>query len=163
MLNIFNLFLFLLVCWIGFMVAANSLTWIYLLFGICCSAFVTFISYRFKLVAKNSELLYLSVGFYRHFIKVILINFLPSLFLVIRIIFIREPLYPTIQKLEINSKYNFNLGLLIATINMTCGLFCIQAKKNQFLIHAIDQKYFKNFDFNQACKSLSQVNDDNLV
>ena len=53
MLNIFNLFLFLLLLWAMFMLAAGHLTWLYLMFGVIASALVSLVSMRLKLVEKN--------------------------------------------------------------------------------------------------------------
>lgn len=163
MLNIFNLFLSLFAWWALFMIAAGKTSMLYIIFGIISAALVSIVSSRFKMIEKKSELLYLSFGFYRHFIKIFIGNFFSSLRLVISIILIREPLYPTIHKIKIDSNIGFNPALLVASINMTTGLFSIESKKGEITIHAISQEYFESFNLTKTCKSLRNVNDDDIV
>ena len=163
MLNIFNLFLFLLALWILFMVAGGNISWFYIFFGLGCAAFVSVLSFRFKLIEEKSELLYLSLGFYRHFVKIFFKGFFPSLKLIAKMALDKEPAKSLTYVVEIDAKNNFNSALLIGSLNMSPGLFCIGAKENQVLVHAINQEHFQKFNLQKNFKSLNNVNDDNLV
>jgi hypothetical protein len=48
---------------------------------------------------------------------------------------------------------------------MTCGLLCLDTKDDdsEFVIHAIDEKFFDKFDLQKTCLSLEETNDDKLV
>jgi|GEM_PF-1479218 len=167
MLNIFNLFLFLLLLWAMFMLAAGHLTWLYLVFGVIASALVSLVSMRLKLIEKNSELLYLSLGFYRHFFMIFVNNFLSSLFLIINLAFRKKDLRPTLHRIKLGANLRFNPALLMASFNMSTGLICVgvkeNVKENEMLIHAIDPSYFKKCDFQKICLNLRNINDDNLI
>ena len=163
MLNIFNLFLFLFALWILFMISAGNISWLYLGFGVLASFFVSVFSYKLNLVEEKSELLYLSFGFYRHFLATYFNNFFSALKLIIRLSFVREPLKPIIYIIKFSHDETFNLALLAASINMTTGLFCIGMRDQDLLVHAIDEKYFKRFNLSALTRILTNVNDDNLV
>ena len=163
MLNIFNLFLFLFALWIMFMIAGGNVSWLYVFFGILASAAVSIVSSRLNLIEKKSELLHLSFGFYRHFSRIFAQNFLSAIELVIRLALSNKPLHPLVYKLKLDPKNNFNPALLMASFNMTTGLFCIGLKDGEMLIHAIGGIFFNKFDLQKTYLSLSNVNDDNLV
>ncbi len=163
MLNIFNLFLFLLTLWIMFMVAANKVSWLYIFFGILASGLVSISSFRIRLIEEKSELLHLSFGFYRHFLRIFFKGFFSSLKLVMNLALTREPSHPLVYVVKLDPESKINPALLMSSFNMTTGLFCIGAKENEILIHAIDEEHFKKFDLQKICKSLQNVNDDNLV
>ncbi len=163
MLNIFNLFLFLLALWIMFMVAASKVSWLYIFFGVLASGLVSVSSFRLKLIEEKSELLHLSFGFYRHFSRIFFQSFFSSMNLIINLALTREPSHPLVYTIKFDPENTFNPALLMASFNMTCGLFCIGAKDGEILVHAIDEAHFKKFDLKKTCKSLNNVNDDNLV
>ncbi len=163
MLNIFNLFLFLLLLWAMFMLAAGHLSLLYLALGVIASGIVSLVSARLKLVEKNSELLYLSLGFYQHFSTIFVKNFLSSLLLIINLAFRKKDLRPTLHRIKLRANLRFNPALLMASFNMSAGLFCVDVKKNEILIHAIDSSYFKKFDLQKICLNLRDINDDNLI
>lgn len=163
MLNIFNLFLFLLALWTLFMIAAGKLSWLYVIFGILASFLVSVCSYRIKLIEEKSELLHLSFGFYRHFSKIFFANFLGSLKMIIKMSLSRELAQPLIYNVKLDPESRINPALLMASFNMTAGLFSIGVKENEILVHAIDKQSFEKFNLRKICKSLENVNDDNLV
>jgi len=163
MVNIFNLFLFLFALWILFMISAGNISWLYIFFGILSAGLVSIASFRLNLIEEKSELLYMSFGFYRHFLKIFLQNFLTAIKLIISLALTNKTLHPLIHVVKFNPKNKFNPALLMASFNMTTGLFSIGAKDGEILVHSIDEVYFKKFDLQKACKSLNNVNDDNLV
>lgn len=163
MLNIFNLFLFLLTLWVMFMIASSKVSWLYVFFGILASLLVSISSYRIKLVEEKSELLHLSFGFYRHFVKIFLKGFVSSLKLIITLALSRKAPSPLIYSIKLGKESQINPALLMASFNMTTGLFCIGVKEDEILVHAIDEAHFKKFDLQKICKSLKNINDDNLV
>ena len=164
MLNIFNLFLFLLAIWFVFMLASKNLVLIYVIFGVVASASVAIASGRLKLIDKDSELLYLSFGFYRHFVFTFFKNFLRSIRLIITLALGKDSPNPTLHKIKLKPNSRFNPGLLIATFNMTTGLFCVDINKdNQISIHALKAEYFKKFDLQKICLNLRDINDDHII
>lgn len=163
MLNIFNLFLFLFALWSLFMISSGNISWLYLVLGIGSSAFVSGLSYRLKLIDKNSELLYLSLGFYQNFVVSYFRNFFSSIKLVIKLAFRREPFKPVIHVTNINQKHRLNYTLLATSINMTTGLFCIGLREKEIFVHAIEEEYFARFDLRKLMADLAKVNDDDLV
>ncbi len=163
MLNIFNLFLFLLALWVLFMISASHISWLYVFFGIIASGLVAVASFRLKLIEEKSELLYLSLGFYRHFFRIFVKNFLSSIRLIIDLAISRKPLHPTLHRVILQEKHRFNPALLMTSFNMSTGLFSISLKDDEIMVHALDENYFSQFDMHRASKSLNNVNDDNLV
>ena len=163
MLNIFNLFLFLLALWILFMISSSNFSLVYIIFGIAASTLVSITSFYLKLIDEKSELLYLSFGFYRHFLKIFIKNFFSSLSLIVDLAIRNHPTHPTIHKIKFDSQNDFNPALLMVTLNMTTGLFSIGAEENKILVHAVNEKYFKQVDLQKIYASLKSVNDDNIV
>jgi multisubunit Na+/H+ antiporter MnhE subunit len=163
MLNIFNLFLFLLALWILFMIAAGNISWLYIMLGVMSAALVSFGSYRLKLIEKDSELLYMSFGFYRHFSKIFFKNSFAAIKLVFILAFRREPIRPVVYVIKFDEKNKFNPALLMTSFSMSAGLLCIGTKDDNILVHAIDSEYFKNFDVLKTILALRNINDDNLV
>lgn len=163
MLNIFNLFLFLFTLWIALSVASNHISALYIFFGFIASSLVVAISLRLKLIEKKSEMLFLSFGFYRHFFRFFFHNFFRSMKLLFDLAMGKSFLKPTVHYVKIDEKDSFNPALLMASLNMSAGLFAIGLQNNEIMIHAIDEIYFKKFDFKKTCASLHNVNDDNLI
>ncbi len=164
MLNIFNLFLFLFTIWIVLLVLSSQTTWLYLFLGIICAALVSVFSYRLKLIDEKSELLYLSIGFYRHFGSLYFKNLFSALGLIFSLVFDKNSnMTPIIYVVSMDHKNKFNPALFASTINMTTGLFCLLNKEEKFFIHCLDQKFFSHFDSYKTVKILKEINDDNLV
>ena len=163
MLNIFNLFLFLLTLWSLFMFFGNDFSLPFLIFGIFSSGLVAMVAYRLKLINQKSELLYLSLGFYKHYLGIYFKNFISSLSLIIDLAINRKSLHPTIHKVKFRDSYNFNPALLISSYNMSTGLFAIAFENDNLIIHAIHEDYFYKFDLLHYTLNLNNVNDDNLV
>jgi multisubunit Na+/H+ antiporter MnhE subunit len=163
MLNIFNLFLFLLALWLMFMAASQHFTWLYLFLGLIASGLVALMSKRLRLVEKNSELLYLSFGFYRHFILIFIGNFFSSLSLIIKMALGKSAPNPTLHKVKLKANHGFNPALLIASFNMSTGNFCVDSRENEILVHALNSGYFKKFDLQKICINLRNINDDNII
>jgi multisubunit Na+/H+ antiporter MnhE subunit len=163
MSNIFNLILFLLVFWILLIFLNDCFKPLYLIAGIFFSVFISCFSYYFGLVKKNSELLFLSLGFYRHFLGIYFANFFSSLNLIIDLAIGNKKLKPVVYEIKKNNNKNFDHSLLIATINTTDGLFYLSADNKKMNIYAINESFFHKFDFEENYYSLSRVNDDQLI
>ncbi len=145
------------------MISAGNISWLYLFLGISSAAFVSALSYRLKLIEKNSELLYLSLGFYHNFILAYFKNFVSSLKLIIDLAFRREPFKPVIHVTNLNQKHRLNQTVLATSVNMTTGLFCIGLREKEIFVHAIEEEYFSRFDLKKLMSDLAKVNDDDLV
>lgn len=142
------------------MVIWSHFSLVYLFCGIIASALVTLISIRLKLTEKNGELLYLNFGFYRHFLNIFFSNFFSSMKLICGLAVKREPIYPVIQIIKIGDN---DMALLMATINITSGLFAIDCKGDEITIHALDQDYFKALNLKKVLSSLKDTRDENLI
>ena len=163
MTNIFNLFLFLLLLWIIFMISSNKFSTGFVLFGALSSMIVAFSSYQLKLFDKKSELLYLSIGFYKHFLTLYFKNFWRSFYVLFNLATFGKTFHPTIRYINLKENYKFNHTLLIATINMNCGLFAINVANNKIAVHCVNDSYFFAFDLLKYTINLNNVNDDNLI
>ena len=145
------------------MFVGNDFSIPFLIFGIISSIIIAIISYQLKLINNKSELLYLSLGFYRHFLGIYFKNFLASMNLIFDLAINRKSLHPTVHRIKFLDSYRFNPALLISSFNMTAGLFTIATDGDEILIHAIHEEYFYNFDLLKNVINLNNVNDDNLV
>lgn len=145
------------------MVSAGNVSLLYVAFGIIASALVSISSFKLKLIEEKSELLYLSFGFYRNFIKIYLKRFPSAVRLILDLAFSRKKIRPIIYSVKFNDQNSVNPALLMASVNMTTGLFSIEFKDSELLIHAINQDYFKNFDLLKTIALLKHTNDDNLI
>ncbi len=145
------------------MISAGSISWLYLFIGVLSAAFVSLSSYRYKLIGEKSELLYLSFGFYRNFLKIFFRNFFSSVKLIIALAFRREPFKAGIHVLNFKYNPNLNLALLATSINMQTGLFCVSLRPNQVFVHAVDKEHLARFNFQKLVSELTYVNDDHLV
>lgn len=164
MINIFNLFLFLLVVWLVFMVSHEKISIIYLIFGIFSSIFVSLICYNLKLIEKKSEMLYLSFAFYRHFFATYLKNFMPSILLLLKLAFGTSKFNHKAYKILLNSiAKRHSSELLQATINLTSGIFTIKNGESYIEVYAIDERFYQNFNLKKTFKTLENINDDNIV
>lgn len=131
--------------------------------GIVSCAVVSVAAIRLGWIDKNSEFLYLSLGFYRHFCRLYGQNFLRSLKMIIYLALGRNPVRPLVYSLPFEYKNKFNPTLFAVTLNLSAGLFCIGIRDQNFLVHALDEKYFEKIDLYKLGKILPEVNDDNLV
>lgn len=163
MLNIFNLFLFLLALWFVFMASSGNISWFYLGCGVFSCASVALFSHKAKLISQEEEMLYLSLGFYRVFIKNYFRNLVSSMNLLIALAFRKEPFKSKIFEVKINQKNPPNIALLIAAINTMSGICCVAATDKSLLIYAVEKDYFDKFNLKDLCEELATVNDDNLV
>lgn len=145
------------------MFGGGHVSWLYLGLGIIASGLVALASGRLKLVEKNSELLYLSVGFYRHFCAIFFKNFFSSIFLILNMALRNKELKPSLHRIKLRENLRFNPALLMASFNMSTGVFCVDVKEKEILVHAIDQTYFQKFDLQKICLNLRDINDDNLI
>jgi len=134
----------------------------YFILGIIFAALVAFASFKMNIIKKDSELLYLSFGFYRHFVSLYFKNFFSSLALIIDLAFSIKPIRPLLYQIK-NDFEQINLSLIITSLNMSSGLLYVGAKNGNIIVHVIDEKYFASFNLLKIRKKLLNVNDDNLV
>jgi len=145
------------------MISGNKFSIGFMIFGVLSSMIVAFSSHQLKLVDKKSELLYLSLGFYKHFVALYFRNFWRSFKVLFVLATFGRSFHPTIRYINLKENYKFNHALLIATINMNCGLFAINLINNKISVHCLKDVYFFNFDLLKYTISLNNVNDDNLI
>ena len=163
MINIFNIYLFLFFLWSIFMLIGHNFSFYFLIFGAFAAILVAIISKYLKLFDKKSELLFLSIGFYRHFGFIYFKNYFKSLKIIFDLATHRRSLHPTLHKIPFQENYKFNPELLIASINFAPGLLAINYENNEITIHTIHEDYFYEFNLLKNIISLNNINDDNLV
>lgn len=145
------------------MFSAAHFSWSYLFFGILACSLISMLSFKLKLVKKDSELLYLSLGFYRHFLKLYLTNIYKAWSLLFILAFSEKTIRPLLRSISLDYKNSFHPALMASSLNMSAGLFCIGIKGNVFYVHAIDEEHFAQFNLFRMQKVLPNINDDNLV
>lgn len=161
MLNIFNLFLFLFSIWSILMLLTDNISWLYAFLGIIFSLLISVFSYQIKLIDKKTDFPFLHTNFYSHFFLIYVKNFLGSLKILLTLAFLNKDLRPTKRVFKLNED-KVNHAMMIATINMTSGLTCIDNNSDEFLIYSMSEQYFNDFDFDDIVRSLSKVNDDEI-
>ncbi|MBM5782288.1 MAG: hypothetical protein FJ368_02575 [Pelagibacterales bacterium] len=161
MLNIFNLFLVLFSIWSVLMLFSENISWLFAFLGIICSSSVSLICYKIKLIDKKSDFPFLHVNFYSHFLSIYVGNFLGSLKFLLILAFASKDFRATKRVFKIKEE-KINNFMMIATINMTVGLTCLDCSDNNFLVYSVSKSYFKGFDFDKVVKSLTKVNDDEI-
>lgn len=142
---------------------ADKISLFYFFFGLLFTAFIAIISYKTQLINKKTELLYLNTGFYIHFIKIYFGNFFSSLNIIFLSCFFNKSLNPVIKTVDLNKENQRNDGLLVTSINMTSGLFCVNINDKEVSIHCIDEKYFKKFNLEKTLKSLAKINEHDSI
>ncbi len=161
MLNIFNLFLFLFSIWSLLMLLSDNVSWLFAFLGIICSSIVSLTSYKVNLIDKKSEFPFLHVNFYSHFFSIYVRNFTGSMkFLIIMAFFNRD--FRSVRQVFKTKEEKINESMMVATINMTVGLICLDSNDNKFLVYALNEVYLKSFNFDNIVKSLTKVNDDEI-
>ena len=163
MLNIFNQFLFLLVCWIFFMTLASTFKVLYFILGVIACGIVSLICYKLEIINKKSKFLFLSIGFYQHFFSVYFKNFFKAIKLIIDLAISRRVMMPSINIIKHNEESGDDHHLLVASINLYVGVFVLNATETSLVIHSIDKSFFKELNINNLKKQLRLVNDDEIV
>lgn len=163
MINIFNLFLVLFSFWLLLAYSGGVLSWIYIAIGFVSSLIISFIAWRIKIINKYSSFLFLNIGFYKHFLKIIFSSFFVSIKIVVKTIYGSQDIKPDFYTAPIKKLNNNELVLLINTINLTAGLLFIGLKGRNIIIYATNEKLFKEFNVNKICSNLHKINDSRLV
>jgi multisubunit Na+/H+ antiporter MnhE subunit len=162
-INIFNLFLVLLSFWLLLAYSGGVLSWLYIAIGFVASLTVSFIAWKIKIINKYSSFLFLNIGFYKHFLKIIFSSFFVSIKIVIKIIFSSQDIKPDFYTAPIKKLNNNELVLLINTINLTAGLLFIGLNGKNITIYAVNEKLFKKLNISKICSNLHKINDSRLV
>jgi multisubunit Na+/H+ antiporter MnhE subunit len=162
MSNIFNLFLFLFFTWALFMVASGNISWGFALFGILASIMVAFFSFKLNIIKEDSEFLYFNFGFYRHFLAIYLKNLAEFPEFLMNLAF-GSKVHPIIYEMPIENIDKSKIAILIASLDMSCGLLAVDFNDKKLAIHAINKEYLEKIDIEKITRSLSNVNDDNLI
>ncbi len=159
----FDLFLFLLFLWLLLMLNFQRFTYEMLIAGIFSSATVAILARYLQLITNESKQLFLSLRFYRHFLRIYSENFYRSLSLIFDLAFGFKSFAPQIKRVAIYKKFRPDLALLIASINMISGLMVIEVEEENILIYAINPDCFADFELLKTAVGLSEINDDDLI
>ncbi|MFT6077505.1 MAG: multisubunit Na+/H+ antiporter MnhE subunit [Myxococcota bacterium] len=163
MINIFNLFLTLFFFWVLLAFAGDKFSWEYLFIGIGSSIIASLAAWKMKIINRHSHFLFLHIGFYRHFVWLIISSFIGSIAMILKIAFSKSKIDPKIHLLEVEKITNRQLVILIPTINLTKNLLFIGFNKNQLSVANFGSGDFGNLDLDRIIENLDKINDNNLV
>lgn len=163
MINIFNLFLVLFFFWLLLAYSGGVLSWSYVFFGLITAAIVSFVAWKIKIINKHSSFLFLNLGFYRHFFKIIASSFLASIAVAVDIASQGADIKPKFYSIPIKKLNNNEIVLLINTINLMAGLICVGFKDKNVIVYSVNDQCFKKLDVKKICDNLHKINDSRLV
>jgi multisubunit Na+/H+ antiporter MnhE subunit len=163
MINIFNLFLTLFSFWVLFAYSNDSLSWFYVFFGLAASIIVSFIAWKIKIITKYSHFLFLHIGFYKHFIGIIISSFIESLLIIFRAAKCSSEIDCAIYWLPIKKLNNSELVLLMSTINLLPGTIFVGLEDNKIAICGLNKKYMDRLNLEKIYDNLEKINDNRLV
>lgn len=162
--NIFVMFLVMATLWMSAIVLLNIFTPYYIIFGIIASAICSLLAYRMRCFNKRSKMLFLHIGFYRHFIlffnEVIFGHFkLAFKFLSLR----KLKIDPTLDFILIDKDDDEDISIYIDSINLISGVICIAVRKRHLLIHSLHPSFISRLDMHILSKRTNKVPDDSLI
>lgn len=164
MTNIINIFLYLITIWCGFLYFSTKFSIFNVIFGIILALFISFMSYYLKIIHKKSELLYLSLGFYKYFIWVFISNFFGAIILQIRIFFKPELIDLKTFRIVVNKGQDIkNINLFKFVINFMPAYNISEINDNEITITALNEDFSERFLASKIFKDLRNINDDSLV
>ncbi len=163
MINIFNLFLTLFSFWLLFAYSNDSLSWFYIFFGLFSALIVSLIAWKIKIITKYSHFLFLHIGFYKHFIGIVLSSFVESLLIIYQAAFIDKKIDAKIYLLPVKKLNNAELVLLMSTINLLPGTVFVGLEDKKIAVFALNEKYISKLNLEKIYNHLDQINDNRLV
>lgn len=163
MSNIFNFGLFLLLIWLILTYFVKGFSIFYIFFGVFISFFISFWAFKLKIYDKNSKMLFLHLSFYFHFLQILLKNFISCFDLIFSIIFDSNKLKPLIYWVKIEENNGVDKAILIASINLSLGLSLLENQGELFIIHALSEKYWQDFNLTKVLKALPEIDEENIV
>lgn len=164
MINILNLFLLLLAIWGVCVYLIFGLNYTYLSVGLVVSLVISLICFNLKIINKKSELLYLSLGFYKYFAKLYFTNILKQILLQIKILLVPSFSDPKVIVVPLSSKEKQeDSALFEASVNFMAGYQILKSEEKQILVSAINANYEKRFRPKKIFKDIKNINDDSLV
>ena len=163
MINIFNLFLTLFSFWVLFAYSNDNLSWFYIFFGLVSATIVSLIAWKIKIITKYSHFLFLHIGFYKHFISIMLSSFLESLLIIYKAAFSNQKINAKIYLLPVKKLNNTELVLLISTINLLPGTVFVGLEDQKIAICGLNEKYITQLNLEKIYDNLGKINDNRLV
>jgi multisubunit Na+/H+ antiporter MnhE subunit len=124
---------------------------------------VSVIAWKIKIITKYSHFLFLHIGFYRHFIGIIISSFFESLIIAFRAANNSSKLDCKIYFLPIKKLNNSELVLLMSTINLLPGTIFIGLEDKQIAICGLNEKYMARLNLEKVYNKLEKINDNRLV
>ncbi|MBL6664953.1 MAG: hypothetical protein ISQ34_03825 [Rickettsiales bacterium] len=144
-----------------FLFGAN---YIYFVVGFVASLAISLACFNVKIIDKKSELLYLSLGFYKYFIKLYLSNILKQIIVQIKTLLIPSFIDPQTIKVDLSAiDDQENMALFEASLNLMVGYSILKVESDHILVGAINENYKKNFRPKKIFKDIKNINDDSLV
>lgn len=141
----------------------TKLSFLSLSFGLILCLLLSFYVYKKKLVRKSTELIFLNLNFYSHFLSILCVSFYQMIRFLWQILNFKNNLSPLVYQIEIDEKIKISKKLLILSINMTFGLSAIKIDDKKLIIHSLSEDIFTNFNLKKTIRNISQINDDEII
>ena len=155
MINIFTLFLTLFSFWVLFAYSNDSLSWFYVFFGLVSAIIVSLIAWKIKIITKYSHFLFLHIGFYKHFIGIVISSFFESLLIIYKAAFSNQKIDAKIYLLPVKKLNNTELVLLMSTINLLPGTVFVGFEDKKIAICGLNEKYISQLNLEKIYSKFS--------
>lgn len=164
MINIFNLFLFLCGFWAILAFVNGSFTLLFLIFGCVVALIISLISWKFKIINKNFNFLFLNLGFYYHFLSLLFVSFFYCVGFLIKSILFNQKEPNCLFFIQLNKGLGkTDLSLFIATLCFIPGISYIKSDENEIVIYAVSEKLFESLNLGKFYYNIHKINDDSLI
>jgi len=163
MINIFNLFLVLFSFWF-FLIFANSNINIFTISaGIFFCSAISYFSWKFKLIGRKTEFLFLSFGFYKFFFNLFFISLFNSFLILFEFLKFTPKINPVIYHIPFKNSKQINISILISAITLVPGVSFIDLKDENIIIYALNENLVKKTNLKNLISNLQKINDNNIV
>ena len=163
MINIFNLFLVLFTFWFFLIFANFNLNFITLIIGLICCSIIAYCSWKFKLINRKTEFLFLIFGFYKFFFSLFIISLYNSFLLLFEFLKFTPQINPVIYNLPFKNSKQINIPILISAITLIPGISFIDFNKNHIVIYCLNEKLVKKANLKNLISNLQKINDNSIV
>ncbi len=164
MINIFNLFLFLSALWAILAFTSNGFSISFIIFGFIVSLFISVISWKFKIINKDFNFLFLNLGFYQHFLTIFFTSLFHCILFLVKITFTKGRgsgyLFQITPKKILGKA---ELILFVATISFIPGISYVGSKKDTITIYTLSKDIYKRIDLSKFYHNVHEINDDSLI
>ncbi len=164
MINIFNLFLFLCALWVFLAFTSGNIMINLLIFGVLFSLIISCFFWKLKFFNKNTNFLFLNIGFYRHFFNLFLRSFFYFIPYLLRVTFNKEEENNHLFQIKFKTALTeLELSVFIVSISFVPGISYVDSDDGIITLYALNEKFANKSYLNKIYNSIHQINDDNLI